>query len=127
MLGEGLCTETGQGSQLESSKEPLALVAAESLGTTDWDNGSMGNYWSDYLDRYPNATEVDSLGIWDTPYGISPEGDDRYPLVNIPIIPEFPSLFVPTLFMVTTLLAAGVLRKKTWRRENKEKKARKTT
>jgi parallel beta-helix repeat protein len=26
------------------------------------------NYWSDYLTRYPNAKEIDSSGIWDTPY-----------------------------------------------------------
>ncbi len=26
------------------------------------------NYWSDYTSRYPNATEVDSSGVWDTAY-----------------------------------------------------------
>ena len=35
-----------------------------------WDNGSVGNYWSDYLSRYPNATEIDHSGIGDTPYAI---------------------------------------------------------
>ena len=35
-----------------------------------WDNGSFGNYWSDYLSRYPNATEIDHSGIGDTPYAI---------------------------------------------------------
>ena len=35
-----------------------------------WDNGSIGNYWSDYLSRYPNATEIDHSGIGDTPYAI---------------------------------------------------------
>lgn len=31
------------------------------------------NYWSNYTAKYPNATEVEELGIWDTPYI-----DDRY-------------------------------------------------
>lgn len=31
------------------------------------------NYWSNYTVKYPNATEVEGLGIWDTPYI-----DDRY-------------------------------------------------
>jgi parallel beta-helix repeat protein len=37
-----------------------------------WDDGypSGGNYWSDYEERYPNATEIDDSGIWDTPYVI---------------------------------------------------------
>jgi parallel beta-helix repeat protein len=33
-----------------------------------WDDGhGLGNYWSDYLTRYPNATEIDTSGIGDTP------------------------------------------------------------
>jgi len=26
------------------------------------------NYWSDYLTKYPNATEIGNTGVWDTPY-----------------------------------------------------------
>jgi len=36
-----------------------------------WDNGTVGNYWSDYQTRYPNATEIDNSGIGDTPYTVS--------------------------------------------------------
>ncbi len=52
-----------------------------------WDDGypSGGNYWSDYEERYPNATEIDSSGIWDTPYVID-ENKDNYPLME-PWIP----------------------------------------
>ena len=48
-----------------------------------WDNGysSGGNYWSGYEDRYPNATELDGSGIWDTPYNITEANIDNYPLV----------------------------------------------
>jgi len=31
-----------------------------------WDNGSLGNYWSDYQSRYPSATN-DGY-VWDLPY-----------------------------------------------------------
>jgi parallel beta-helix repeat protein len=36
-----------------------------------WDNGTDGNYWSDYQTRYPNATEIDNSGIGDAPYTVS--------------------------------------------------------
>jgi parallel beta-helix repeat protein len=41
----------------------------------------LGNYWSNYEEEYPNATEIDSTGIWDTPYSIE-LGVDNYPLVE---------------------------------------------
>jgi parallel beta-helix repeat protein len=49
-----------------------------------WHNGfpSGGNYWSDYVGKYPNATERGNLGIWDTPYVIEgAKQSDPYPLV----------------------------------------------
>jgi hypothetical protein len=44
----------------------------------------LGNYWSDYEEKYPDAEEIDSTGIWDTPYSIDDE-EDIYPLV-MPIV-----------------------------------------
>jgi hypothetical protein len=46
-----------------------------------WDNGSVGNYWSDYLTRYPNASEVGNTGIGDTPYVLGADNVDHYPLM----------------------------------------------
>jgi nitrous oxidase accessory protein NosD len=38
-----------------------------------WDDDhQFGNYWSDYLVRYPNATEIDTSGVGDTPYFVKP-------------------------------------------------------
>jgi parallel beta-helix repeat protein len=74
-----------------------------------WDKGypTGGNYWSDYEDKYPNATEIDESGIWDTPYVIDELNQDNYP-----IIPESPSFVILPLFMTATLLAAMVYRRK---------------
>jgi hypothetical protein len=33
-----------------------------------WDDGKIGNYWSNYLTIYPQATEIDHTGIGNTPY-----------------------------------------------------------
>jgi hypothetical protein len=70
------------------------------------------NYWNNYTTKYPNATQVEGLGIWNTPYV-----DDRYswatgrsvdyhPLVN-PItdfeIPNFGILAMPTLTPYPTI------------------------
>jgi hypothetical protein len=46
-----------------------------------WDNGSMGNYWGDYLTKYPNASEVGGTGIGDTPYVIDEDNVDHYPIM----------------------------------------------
>ena len=77
-----------------------------------WDDGypSGGNYWSDCEDRYPNVSEIDGSGIWNIPYEIDENNQDNYPLVHI--IPEFPSVFILPLFMIATLLAVIVIRKK---------------
>jgi parallel beta-helix repeat protein len=60
-----------------------AYVAAESVNT--WDDGypSGGNYWSDYLTRYPDAAENDSSAIWDTSYVVDVSNTDRYPLMGM--------------------------------------------
>jgi parallel beta-helix repeat protein len=49
-----------------------------------WDDGypSGGNYWSNYLTRYPNAAEIDASGIWNTAYVIDTSNRDNYPLMN---------------------------------------------
>ncbi|MDH5376598.1 MAG: right-handed parallel beta-helix repeat-containing protein [Candidatus Bathyarchaeota archaeon] len=80
--------------------------------TNMWDDGypSGGNYWSDYEERYPNATEIDGSGIWDTPYEIDENNQDNYPLVHI--VPEFPSFLILPLFMITSLLAVIIYKRK---------------
>jgi parallel beta-helix repeat protein len=45
--------------------------------TNTWDNGRLGNYWSDY-----NGTDTNGDGIGDTPYTIDVNNQDRYPLMK---------------------------------------------
>jgi len=72
----------------------------------EWGNDEKGNYWSDYVTRYPNATEVDSSGVGDTPYIINENNQDNYPLINL--IPEFPS-WTPLLITLVAVVAVAVL------------------
>lgn len=74
-------------------------------GINVWDDGSKGNYWSDYSLKYPNAIEIDDSGVWNIPYTISPSDADHYPLISQYVIPEFPTFLVIPLFMAASLLA----------------------
>jgi hypothetical protein len=75
--------------------------------TASWDNGSVGNYWSDYLTRYPNASEIGNSGIGNTPYVIDANNIDNYPLVAPFVVPLPPEPF-PTL-LVTVSVAAAII------------------
>ena len=67
--------------------------AADSSETNRWDNGDgVGNFWSDYRGRYPDAISRGGI-VWLTPYQLNEwngrlrdrEGNyDRYPMVNPP-------------------------------------------
>jgi parallel beta-helix repeat protein len=47
-----------------------------------WSYGGEGNYWSDYLTKYPNATEIDGTGIGNISYAIYVNNTDNDPLMG---------------------------------------------
>jgi hypothetical protein len=54
------------------------------LNSTDhWDNGFLGNYWSDYYARYArfNVKEIANTGIGNHPYTIDKDNTDNHPLM----------------------------------------------
>ena len=72
----------------KSERLPVSIPGIWSLQETKpgggnvWDNGTAGNYWSDYTIRYPNASEIGNSGVGDTPYYINENNIDRYPLMK---------------------------------------------
>jgi parallel beta-helix repeat protein len=90
-----------------AQEEGLQVSVPSGRGNV-WDNGTAGNYWSDYITRYPNASEVGSSGIGDTPFYINENNIDRYPLMEPVTIPEFPTwtVLVAGFFVVTVLSIA---------------------
>jgi parallel beta-helix repeat protein len=73
-----------------------------------WDNGSRGNYWSDY-----NGADNDGDDIGDSPHFVYENNQDNYPLMNpvdIVTLPEFPSWIILPIFLMATFV--GVIVKK---------------
>jgi parallel beta-helix repeat protein len=65
----------------------------EPTGQNYFDNEIKGNYWDDYLLKYPNTTELNNSGIGVIPFLVYTNGTDNYPLLRKPDV----SGIVPTL------------------------------
>jgi hypothetical protein len=111
-------TGNGVGLSLESDNVVFgnnfvnnAKQAEPGFAPNAWDNGTLGNYWSDYASKYPNATASDNSGTGDTPYVIGANNTDRHPLLK-PISAEQALLITPpgqTEPIPTTLLVVIVV------------------
>ena len=78
------------------------------VSINSWDNGSRGNYWSNY-----SGTDNDGDGIGDTSHFVYEDNQDNYPLmepVDISTIPEFPS-WTPLLIMLVAVMGVAVIYK----------------
>ena len=64
-------------------------ISAESI----WDNGSIGNYWSNYTIKYPNASEISNSGIGDTPYVIQREWYTTKEYPNVKNVDNYPLMY----------------------------------
>ena len=88
-----------------------------------FDNGSVGNYWSNYTAKYPSAKEIGKTGIYNTPYVIEGNITDNYPLTaqfNVgatglptPPIPELSWLVILSLLLLVFSVAVIVRHRKT--------------
>ena len=70
----------------DNSKQVICIFLDWDIGynitdVVSWDNGTIGNFWSDYQSKYPNATEIGSSGIGSLPYVIDENNTDHYPLM----------------------------------------------
>ena len=46
-----------------------------------WNYNNVGNYWSDYISKYPSSIDENNDGFWDTPYQIYEDTMDMFPLI----------------------------------------------
>ena len=79
-----------------------------------WDNGVQGNYWDTYT-----GVDNDGDGIGETPYVMDENNQDNYPLMNLFIIPEFPS-WTPLLIMLIAVVAVAVVYRHNMTKQNQE-------
>jgi parallel beta-helix repeat protein len=86
-------------------------------GSNSWDNGTVGNYWSDYMTRYPNAKEIGSSGIGDTPYvmvyGLTPSKPNNPNTPNPNNVDHHP-LVAPISSASAAALAQALVLAHTW-------------
>ncbi|MGD2067020.1 MAG: NosD domain-containing protein [Candidatus Bathyarchaeota archaeon] len=78
------------------------------LSVNFWDNGTVGNYWSDY-----SGTDTDGDGVGDTSYIINEDNQDNHPLMEPTetpgfTIPEFPD-WMPLHVMLVVVAALAVI------------------
>ena len=84
--------------------------------THTWDNGKVGNFWSDY-----NGTDNNKDGLGDIPYVIDVLNQDRYPLMSNPaystaVAPKIPIELILPIGLLTAILIAG------WIARNKKRR-----
>jgi len=100
--------------KMEDSTSFLVASGIEPTGSrfasiNFWDDDKEGNYWSDYENRYPNATERDDSGTWGTPYVLDEDNQDNYPLMNPHVISEVPDDKKPATSDLTLITIAVII------------------
>jgi len=65
----------------------------ELFSSSSWDNGTVGNFWSNYTTKYPNAAEIDTSGIGNTTYAITRGWYTTRDYPNISDTDHFPLLY----------------------------------
>lgn len=76
----GFWKQASKGGTVNGSYQHPRRVFVSGMANA-WNGSYAGNYWSDYSARFPNASEISSLGVWDTPYFINENNIDNHPLM----------------------------------------------
>ena len=58
------------------------VQARSSNSVNIWYAGYLGNYWSDYTAKYPNAIQIGDSGVNNHPYIIDEQNTDKHPLTQ---------------------------------------------
>lgn len=67
-----------------------------------WDNGTIGNYWSDYKIIHADATQINGTTVGNIPFYINENNQDNYPLMEETNIPEFSLWSILPVLIATT-------------------------
>jgi parallel beta-helix repeat protein len=85
---DGICMVSGAYDNVFYQNNVMSFTARPvywgSYSANIWDYGGQGNYWSNYLTQNPDAAQIGTTGIWNTPYTVenSIPNVDNYPLVS---------------------------------------------
>jgi len=118
-LQDGAVNNTFYGNTFR--KDSCKIAINDGVEGTLWDNGTIGNYWSDY-----NGTDSNDNGIGDIPYIVYGykwdtdidgfvsfvSGQDNYPLMEPTIIPAFPSWALLLIMSVAVIVVAVIYKRR---------------
>jgi parallel beta-helix repeat protein len=76
-LPKNSCNLFNMNNFIRVNQQARLVSAPENTPRDFWDNGTCGNYWSEYRD-----TDLNGDGIWDRPYFMDKNITDHFPLVK---------------------------------------------
>ncbi len=115
----------GHNSLIDNARQVASDFSAsppsKAISVNTWDDSEECNYWGDYKLKYPNASEGDRSGVWNTPYVIDSNNTDHFPLMHeadisnvaptpepSPSIPEFSAWAVLSLAFACFFSATAI-------------------